>query len=132
MTLAPLLDAGPLIASHAVAAFAAIGIGAAQLVAPKGLRRHRALGYAWVALLGFVALGSFGIHTLRIWGVFSPIHVLSVITLVSLALAVAFARTGRIEAHRQTMLWVYALALVLTGLFTLWPGRIMHAVLISD
>ena len=129
MTLAPLLEAGPLVASHAAAAFAAIGVGATQFVARKGTRRHRVLGYAWVALLAFVALGSFGIHTIRLWGSFSPIHILSLVTLVSLVAAVAFARNGAIEAHRQTMLWVYALALVLTGSFTLWPGRIMHQVL---
>jgi uncharacterized membrane protein len=27
------------------------------------------------------------------------------------------------------MVWIYALALILTGLFTLWPGRIMNQVL---
>ena len=30
------------------------------------------------------------------------------------------------------MAWVYALALVVTGLFTLWPGRIMHQVLFGS
>jgi uncharacterized membrane protein len=27
------------------------------------------------------------------------------------------------------MFWIYALALIVTGLFTLWPGRIMHEVI---
>lgn len=132
MSLAPLLQAGPLIASHAAAALAAVGVGAAQFASRKGTRGHRLLGYAWVLLLGFVALGSFGIHTSRTWGSFSPIHVLSIVTLVSLALAVGFARAGKIEAHRQTMLWVYAMALVLTGLFTLLPGRVMHVVVFGQ
>jgi uncharacterized membrane protein len=30
------------------------------------------------------------------------------------------------------MIWLYALALVATGLFTLWPGRIMHAVVFGQ
>ena len=90
---------------------------------------NTALGYAWVALLAFVALSSFGIHTIRLWGPFSPIQLLSLLTLASLVLAVDFARNDRIEAHRQSMLWVYAMALVLTGMFTLWPGRVMHEVL---
>jgi uncharacterized membrane protein len=43
-------------------------------------------------------------------------------------LAVFAASRGRIEAHRRAMLSIYALALIVTGLFTLWPGRIMHRV----
>ena len=36
MTLAPLLDAPAVIQFHAAFAFAAIGLGAAQFLAPKG------------------------------------------------------------------------------------------------
>ncbi len=36
MTLAPLLNAAPLIQAHAAFAFAVIGFGAAPLMAPKG------------------------------------------------------------------------------------------------
>ena len=43
-------------------------------------------------------------------------------------IAVLSARRGQIEGHRSAMIWMYALALMVTGLFTLWPGRIMHAV----
>jgi uncharacterized membrane protein len=35
LTLAPLLDASPIIRFHAAFAFAAIGLGAVQLLAPK-------------------------------------------------------------------------------------------------
>ena len=129
MSLTPLLKAGPVIASHALAALLAVFLGAAQLLSPKGTTRHKALGYAWVVLLTFVALSSFGIHIIRVWGLFSPIHILSVLTILMLVFAVAVARLGKITTHRQTMLWVYAMALVLTGFFTLWPGRIMHQVL---
>ena len=132
MSFAPLLHAGPLIATHAAAAFAALAIGGLQFASPKGTWGHRWLGWIWVLLLGFVAIGSFAIHTIRLWGPFSPIHILSIVTLVSLAMAIVFARAGKIEAHRQTMAWVYALALVVTGLFTLWPGRIMHQVLFGS
>ena len=110
----------------------AVDVGAAQLVTRKGTRGHRLLGFAWVLLLGFVALGSSGIHTIRTWGPFSPLHVRSIVTLISLALAVGFARARKIEAHSQTMLWVYAMALVLTGLFTPLPGRVMHAVVFGQ
>ena len=129
MTLAPLLAASPLIQAHAVAALAAIALGAAQFALPKGGRRHRLAGRAWVALLALVALSSFGIREIRQFGPFSWIHGLSVFTLVTLVLAVGLARAGRIAAHRWTMVGLYLGALLITGLFTLVPGRIMHRVL---
>lgn len=125
----PLWDDGPLIAGHALAALGAIALGLWQLMAPKGTVRHRIVGWIWVVALAAVAISSFWINEFRTWGPFSPIHVLSVVALVSLVSGIAAARSGRTESHRRTMLSLYALALVLTGLFTLLPGRTMHAVL---
>ncbi len=34
--------------------------------------------------------------------------------------------THEVRAHRFAMIWIYALALVLTGFFALWPSRIMN------
>jgi len=53
---------------------------------------------------------------------------LSLFTLAMVPLAVLAARRGRIGSHRSAMTWLFFLALVVTGLFTLWPGRIMHRV----
>ncbi len=129
MTLAPLVAAGPLVQAHTLAAFLAITLGAAQFMLPKGGCRHRILGGAWVGLLALVALSSFGIQGLRQVGPFSWLHGLSLFTLAMLALGVALARAGRIAAHRWTMIGLFSGALVVTGLFTLVPGRTMHAVL---
>ncbi len=128
MTLAPLLNASPIIQAHAALAFAAIALGAAQFALPKGVTLHRALGWSFaLAMIGVAGVSLF-IHTIRMWGPWSPIHLLSLFTLAMTPLAVWAARRGRIENHRSAMTWLYALALVVTGLFTLWPGRIMHAV----
>ena len=124
-----LWDDGPIISAHALAAFAAIAVGGVQFVAPVGTPLHKALGYFWVTLLAFVAASSFWINQFQTVGPFSAIHALSAITLVSIWYAVKAARTGRIEAHRRTMTSLFALALLLTGAFTLLPGRTMHAVL---
>lgn len=123
-----LWDDGWVISAHALTAMLAIGAGAAQLVLPKGDGSHRVLGYAWVALMAWVAGSSFWIHTFEIIGPFSPIHVLSAITLATLWYAVRSARKGRMAAHRSAMISLYMLALLLTGAFTLIPGRTMHAV----
>jgi uncharacterized membrane protein len=129
MTLAPLLTAPLVIQARAGFAFVAIVLGAAQLALPKGSPRHRAFGLTWAALMMAVALSSLFIHTIRTFGPWSPIHALSLFTLCVVPYAVAQGRRGQIAAHRSAMISIYALALVVTGLFTLWPDRIMNKVL---
>ncbi len=128
MTLAPLLNAAQPIPPHTVLAFAAVVVGSVQLLMPKGTRRHLLMGYSWVGLLAFVAISGFFIHEIRLWGPFSPIHILSAFTLLSIWWAVSAARSGNIKRHRLMMTMLYGLALILTGAFTFLPGRIMHAV----
>lgn len=128
MTLAPLLDADPVIQLHAFAAMAAFGLGVVQLSAPKGTLPHRALGWIFVVLMATIAISSFWIHQLRMIGPFSPIHLLSIFTLAVLPLAVLAARRHDVARHRRAMLGLFLGALVVAGLFTLLPGRIMHAV----
>jgi uncharacterized membrane protein len=131
MSLAPLLDAAPAIPLHAVAAMAAFALGVVQLAAPKGTLPHRALGWIWALLMLAVALSSFWIHQIRLWGPWSPIHLLSIFVLVMLPLGVWRARRHRVTDHRRIMVGVFAGGLVIAGLFTLLPGRIMHAVVLG-
>jgi len=49
-------------------------------------------------------------------------------TLATLPLAVVHARRHRVERHHNAMISIFMGALVVAGLFTLLPGRIMHAV----
>jgi uncharacterized membrane protein len=128
MSLAPLLDAAPAIPIHAFAAMAAFALGIVQFAAPKGTLPHRTVGWIWVGLMATVAASSFWIHEIRLFGPWSPIHLLSIFTLVMLPIAVWRARRHRIADHRRIMTMTFVGALVIAGLFTLLPGRIMHAV----
>jgi uncharacterized membrane protein len=128
MTLAPLLSASPVIQAHAFAAMVAFGLGVVQLAAPKGTIPHRTVGWVWVVLMALVAVSSFWIHDIRMIGPFSPIHLLSIFTLAMLVVAVMHARRHRVERHRKAMTTIFIGALVIAGLFTFLPGRIMHAV----
>jgi uncharacterized membrane protein len=132
MSLGPLVDAAPAIALHAFAAMVAFVIALVQFAAPKGTQPHRTLGWIWVALMATVALSSFWIHQLRIVGPWSPIHLLSIFTLLMLPYAVWKAHTHQVEGHRRAMLRLFSGALVIAGLFTLLPGRIMHAVVFGN
>ena len=129
MSLAPLLQAAPAIPLHAFAAMAALVLGLVQFAAPKGTLPHRTIGWIWVALMAVVAASSFWIHQIRLIGPFSPIHLLSIFTLVMLPLAVWRAHTHRVADHRRIMIMTFIGALVIAGLFTLVPGRIMHRVI---
>ena len=129
MNLAPLLEAAPAIPLHAFAAMAAFVLGLVQFAAPKGTLPHRTIGWIWVLLMAVVAASSFWIHQIRLVGPFSPIHLLSIFTLVMLPLAVWRAHTHRVADHRRIMIMTFIGALVIAGLFTLVPGRIMHRVI---
>ena len=132
MSLAPLLDAAPAIPLHAFAAMSAFVLGVVQFAAPKGTLPHRTIGWIWVLLMVTVAVSSFWIHQIRLLGLWSPIHLLSIFTLVMLPLAVWRAHTHRVADHRLIMTLLFTGALVVAGLFTLLPGRIMHAVLFGS
>jgi uncharacterized membrane protein len=128
MTLTPLLAAPAPIILHAVAALAAFVLGAVQLAGPKGTRTHRTLGWAWAALMAAVAASSFAISTIRQFGRFSAIHLLSIFVLVVLPVALWSAHRHRAAAHGRAMTLLFIGALVIAGAFTLYPGRIMHRV----
>jgi uncharacterized membrane protein len=128
MDLAPLLNAAPVVQVHAFAAMTALALGVAQLAAPKGTLPHRTIGWIWVVLLLAISASSFFIHGIRMWGEWSPIHILSVFTPLMLLLGVFAARRHDIRTHQITMVSIFAGALVLAGIFTLVPGRIMYAV----
>ncbi|MGM4892158.1 DUF2306 domain-containing protein [Tardiphaga sp. 839_C3_N1_4] len=130
MSLQPLLDAAAPIPLHAFAAMVAFVLGVVQLIAPKGTLPHRTLGWIWVILLATVAISSFGIHghSYRLWRDWSPIHLLSIMAPVMLVLGVIAARRHRVRAHAITMISIFAGALVIAGVFTLVPGRVMHTV----
>jgi len=129
VNLSPLTSAPLAIQLHACAALAAFALGVVQLARVKGTTGHRALGYTWVASMLIVAITSLWIHELRLWGVWSPIHLLSIFTLAMLPLGVAYARRHNVTGHKRTMVSIFAGALIVAGIFTLAPGRIMYQVL---
>ena len=128
MSLTPLLEAALAIPLHAIAAMAAFALGIVQFAAPKGTLPHRTLGWIWVGLMAVVAISSFWIHQLRLFGPWSPIHLLSIFTPIMLVVGVLYARRHNVRGHRITMISIFAGALMVAGLFTFVPGRIMHAV----
>lgn len=129
MTIHPILSASPAIQLHVVSACMALLVGLAQLALRKGTPIHRWTGWFWIALMAVVALSSFFIHSIQLVGPWSPIHLLSVYTLVMLWAGVRAGRKGKTREHAYTMAALFVFALIGAGAFTLLPGRLMHIVL---
>jgi uncharacterized membrane protein len=111
----------PVILAHLFTALGALVVGGIALALRKGSALHKAFGRIWVGLMLSTTLISFGIQRS---GSFSPIHILSVVTLVGVSAAVFAAMRGRIKAHRRGMLATY-ISLAVTGAFALLPGRLL-------
>jgi uncharacterized membrane protein len=116
-----------LIIAHTMAAVSALALGSLVLLRRKGTFSHRVMGWTWVALMATVALVSFGIQR----DGYSWIHGLSVFALVMLVVGVRHARQHRARHHGKTMRGIFFGALVITGLFTLLPGRLIGQGLFS-
>jgi uncharacterized membrane protein len=129
MSLGPLLATTPAVQFHVAATSIALVAGAVQLSRKRRGGLHRTLGWTFVVAMAAAALSSFLIHNSRgLFGLFGPIHLLSILTLVMLPLAVWYARRRNMRRHRIVVLSLFWLGLVIPGALTLVPGRIMHAV----
>ena len=116
---------------HAIMAIVAVILGGIQLSMKKGGSIHKLLGRIWVGLMLIVAITSFFIHEIKLWGAYSPIHFLSLWTIFILGVGIYYVRVGNIKRHKQVMIATYFFALIQTGFFTLMPGRVMHQILIG-
>lgn len=116
-------------ALHLAAAILSLLLGAGVLTRRKGTTSHKLMGRIWVGLMVFVAVSSFWILDIG-RGSFSLIHLLSVWTLISLALAVWFIRRGNVRAHKGFMVGTF-IGLAGAGLGTLAPGRFLYQFLLA-
>ena len=117
----------PVVAAHAGAALLALGLGAFVFLRRKGTPAHRWMGRGWAALMLVVAVSSFWITGKD--GHYSWIHGLSAFVSAGIPFAVVLAATGRVSAHRRLMTGMYVGGLVIAGLFTLLPTRLLGRML---
>lgn len=127
----------PTIAIHMTFALAAVVLGPfalwTRLRAKVRPRWHRAFGYAWVTCMLGAAFSALFIRDDRLPNLagYTPIHILIPVTWFSLWKAFRYLAKGQIRGHQLTMQWTYALACVVTGLFTLLPQRYLGQMLFS-
>lgn len=107
---------------HVVTVLPCIPLGAYLLLAPKGSKRHKMLGRIWAGLMVTTAVA---ITFIRGGTDFSWIHIFVPLTLFGVYRLFSTARAGDIAAHRNQVVGLYLGALMIPGLFSFMPGRIM-------
>lgn len=128
MNLQPFLDASFAVQFHVLTVVPAAFLGGYVLLARKGTARHKLLGRIWMILMVLTAISTLFIHQIRLWGDFSPIHILSVVVIVSCASAIWQIRRGNVRAHKTALISAYIGGIFGAGIFTFWPGRMMNAI----
>lgn len=108
----------------------ALALTPVMLLRPRGDRIHRRLGTIWVVAMVATAALSFGIRTNQ-WGGFSPIHILSVWTVIQVPIIWWSARSHKIEKHRSAVRGMVFGALLIAGFFTFPFDRMLGRWLFS-
>lgn len=112
---------------HLTAALTALAIGIVLMARVKGTTLHKLLGWTWVLAMGTTAVSSLFIREMNP-GHFSFIHLLSGWTIVGLPGAVYAIKRGKVATHRRAMTGMFVGGLLIAGLFTFIPGRLMWSV----
>lgn len=122
-----LINAAFAIQLHVGGAVTSFAIGTWLMLGVKGRTSHKVLGYTWVAAMLCTAVTSFFMIGLN-GNSFSPIHGLSAWTVIGAPFGIMLARKKKISAHRRHMTGMFVGAMLLAGLFSFLPGRMMWAI----
>jgi uncharacterized membrane protein len=114
----------PWVSPHIAIVVLALGLGAAQMALPKGDRRHRMLGYGWLAVMALLSITGLMIQL-------EPSHV-TLVHRISSGFAIAnllltpvviwSARTHRRRLHRGLTLGLFG-NMLFSGLMAFIPFR---------
>lgn len=112
---------------HLATVLAALVVATVLMLGVKGTLLHRTLGWAVAIFLVATAIDALFIEGFSNMH-FTPLHLFSVVTLISVPLGVIAARRHDVIRHRRTMSGLYFGALILAGLIAFMPGRLMWRV----
>lgn len=123
--ITPLITSGLALKVHVISAVSTFVIGAVLLSGlPKGTKIHKRLGWTWSAFMASTALSSFFLVGLN-GGHFSWIHGLSAWTIIVLPFALVAARRHNVKSHAKHMRGMFLGGMMIAGLFSFLPGRLM-------
>lgn len=125
-----ILDTSLVIQLHLFFAVLALLFGGVMWMRPKGTAGHKIIGRSFMLLMVLTALSAIFIREVG-QGRFSLIHLFIPLALYSVIQSIRYIRKGNVSGHRRAVKGLYFGALILPGLFTLLPGRLLHVVLIG-
>jgi len=102
----------------------ALGLTPVLLLRRRGDSRHRLLGWIWASAMFITAVITLFVRVINP-GHLSPIHLLSLLTIVAVPRLVWQARGHRIAQHRRGVRTVVTFALLLAGVLTFPFGRML-------
>lgn len=121
----PLLASVPILQIHVISALTTFAIGILLLLGlPKGTTTHKRLGWTWSAFMASTAISSFFLVGLN-GGHFSFIHGLSAWIIIILPFGLLAARRHNVTSHAKHMRGMFFGGMVIAGLFSFLPGRLM-------
>ncbi len=119
-----------LVIFHLATVFPAFIIGTILIFKRKGTHSHKFFGKIYLLLMLITAVITLFIPTQvgpRYWNHFGFIHLLSLLTLITVPVAYFAARRGDIKTHRDNMIGLYVGGILIAGSFALFtPGRLLH------
>lgn len=130
MNIEAFLTAPFVIQLHVASALGALLIGTVQMVAPKGNLPHRTLGVVFVLLMAVAAISAIFIRQVN-GGNFSFIHIFVPLTIIGIFRVVLTARRGDRPRHRSQVRSLFYGALIIPGLLSFIPGRLMYTILLT-
>jgi uncharacterized membrane protein len=114
---------------HLVTVVPSLPLGFYLLINSKGTPRHRLMGKIWCALMVITALAALMIrgYFLPNWHGINPIHIFSIVTLISVPRIIFYARNHRVREHKAAVYGLCMGGLFIAGLFAFLPGRLLGA-----
>jgi uncharacterized membrane protein len=112
---------------HLATVLAALVVATFQMVGPKGTTVHRVTGWTLSVLFVITAVAALFIRNPQ-GGLFNPFQLFSVWTLIAVPWAVLAARAHNVRRHASIMMGFYFGGMILAGLLTFLPGRLMWRV----
>jgi len=115
---------------HLATVLAAVVLATVQMIGPKGRTLHRVLGWTLAVLLVTTAVAAMFIRS-PTGGLFNPFQIFVVTTLITVPWGIIAARRHNVRRHANMMSGLYFGALIIAGLLTFMPGRLMWRVFLG-
>ena len=132
VTLTPFLIAPLAVQIHIAAALVSLGLVPPVLWRVRRDGWHKTLGYVWITAMVITAVSSFWISGIGVFGRFSPLHLLSIMSLVTLSFAVYWAIKRNIHAHKRALRNLSTYGLGIPSVLNFLPGRTFSNAFFAD